>query len=144
MSINPLEPPLWGARYPRVHREEPASAKAPASPPLAHGRPQQQSKAELEDREPGDDLHDELDRRLGGQHPIARLVGIETVGDEMESSFDTDGDSSAEPAADPPGDDDGADHTPACDDDQERADRRCQVTAHNHASASHGTTVLAT
>ena len=34
MSANPVGPPLWGARYPRVHREEPASSNAPASPPL--------------------------------------------------------------------------------------------------------------
>ena len=59
------------------------------------------------------------------------------VGDEMEDRIDGDGDGSGEPAADPAGDDDRADHAPSGGDDQERTNRRRQVTADSHASASH-------
>ena len=123
-----------------MHSEEPASSKAPDSPAAAHERPQQQREADLEDRQPHDDLQDELNRSLGGQNPIARFVGVEVVGDEMEGRIDGDGDSSGKPAADPAWDDDRADHAPSGGDDQECTNRRRQVTADNHVSASHGRT----
>ncbi len=106
----------------------------------AHGRPHQQRKAELEDRQPRDNLQNELNRGLGGQKPIARLVGIEAVGDEMERYIDGDRDSSGEPAADPPWDDHRSDHAPSAGDDQECPNYRCQVTTQEHASASHART----
>ena len=67
--------------------------KGAGQPGVTHERPQQKAEAELEDRQPHDDLQYELNRSLGGQNPIARLVGIEVVGDEMEGRIDGDGDS---------------------------------------------------
>ena len=143
-STNPVEPPPWRSQVTQGAQRGAGQCEGAGQAAGRHGRPQQQSEAELEDRQPDDDLQNELDRGLGGQNSIAGFVGIETVGDEVEGCVDSDGNSADEPAADPPGDDDGADHTPACDDNQERTNRRRQVTAHSHASGSHGTTVLAT
>jgi hypothetical protein len=79
-----------------------------------------------------------LNRSLGGQNPIAGFVGVEVVRDEMEGRIDSAGDGSREPAADPAGDDDRADHAPSGGENQQRTSNRRQVTADNHASASHG------
>ena len=59
------------------------------------------------------------------------------VGDEMEGRIDGDGDRPRKPAADPAGDDHRADHAPSGGENQERTNRRRQVTADNHASVSH-------
>ena len=116
----------------------PGLLKAPRQPGAADERPHQQPEANLESSQPGHDLQDELNRSLGGQNPIAKFVGVEMVGDEMEDCVDRDGDGSGKPAADAAGDDDGADHTPSGGENQERTSHRRQVTAENHASASHG------
>ena len=52
---------------------DPACSNGAGQPGVTHERPQQQREADLEGRQPRDDLQDELDRSLGGQNPIARL-----------------------------------------------------------------------
>ena len=126
-----------GRQVPQGAQRGPSQLEGAGQPGSAHGRPQQQREAELEDGQPHDDLQNELDRGLGGQNPIARFVGIEMVGDEMEGRVDGDGDSPGEPATDPAWDDERADHTPSGHDDQERTNHRRQVTTDNHGSASH-------
>ena len=81
-----------------------------------------------------------MDWGLGGQNPVAGLVGVESVGDGMERDIDDDADSPGEPATDPPGNDDRADHAPTGHHDQKDTNRRSNVTADDHGLASHEST----
>ena len=60
--------------------------EGPGQPGRAHGRPHQQGEADLEDGQPHHDLQDERNWGLGRQHPIARFIGVEVVGDKMEAT----------------------------------------------------------
>ena len=127
---------MWNEKAQRAQRR----------PGLLHGAtqiavtdkgPHEQSKPQLVESQPGDDLADELYGRLDRQNPVPALVGAGLVGKELEHASVDDEDHPGNAAPNAPRYDQGAKDTPSCGQHDERADHRCH-DSDGHALAWHG------
>ena len=87
--------------------------------------PDEQSKSQLVEGQPGDDLADELDRRLDGQNSVPPFVGGGLVGQELEHASIDDEDHPGNAAPNASRYHQRGKNTPSCAQHDERADDRC-------------------
>ena len=133
----PPQTVVCGARKPSVQSAEAGLFHGAAQIAVAAKGPEEQSEPQLVERQPGDDLTDELCGRLDGQNPVPLLVGARLVGKEVEHAPVDDEYHPGNAAPNAPRHYQRAEDTPSRGHHDERADRACQ-NPDGHAVVWHG------